>query len=182
MAHPYVLWQESLPCLQAQSQDYGANTRKRVTTQAELWKGNNPAARPVSAPLCRRQHCQSPMKLHPACYSCAFFWPNCQNQTPWGCHEGSTSSSRICAHSPALCSSICICQRTPELAVSPLVPCSLQTWMKVHYLHVTDMKESGDAVANIMLPATSSSMTGLAVGQWWSGKAYPWRVAQTSTC
>ena len=38
---------------------------------------------------------------------------------------------------------------------------------------VTDMKESGDAVANVMLPATSSSMTGLEVGQRWSGEAYP---------
>jgi len=31
-------------------------------------------------------------------------------------------------------------------------------------LHVTDMTESGDAVENVLLPATSSSMTGLVVG------------------
>ncbi len=43
------------------------------------------------------------------------------------------------------------------------------------------VKGSGDAVENVMLPLTSFSMTGLVVGQWWSGEAYPWRDAQTST-
>ncbi len=40
---------------------------------------------------------------------------------------------------------------------------------------------SGEAVENVMLPVTSFSMTGLVVGQWWSGELYPWRDAQTST-
>lgn len=43
---------------------------------------------------------------------------------------------------------------------------------------MTDVKGSGEAVENIMLSVTSSSMTGLAVGQRWSGEAYPWRDAQ----
>ncbi len=42
---------------------------------------------------------------------------------------------------------------------------------------MTDVKGSGEAV----VPVTSFSMTGLVVGQWWSGEAYPWRDAQTST-
>ena len=84
-------------------------------------------------------------------------------------------SSGTCTHSPAPCNSVGICQRTPELAVlftveSMFTISTWQTW------------KSGDAVGNVMLPATSSSMTGLAVGQWWSGEAYPWSVAQTSTC
>uniref|UniRef100_A0AAZ3RBZ6 Tc1-like transposase DDE domain-containing protein n=1 Tax=Oncorhynchus tshawytscha TaxID=74940 RepID=A0AAZ3RBZ6_ONCTS len=34
---------------------------------------------------------------------------------------------------------------------------------------MTDVTESGDAVENVLLPATSTSMTGLAVGQSWCG-------------
>ncbi len=49
------------------------------------------------------------------------------------------------------------------------------------WAHVTDVKGSGEAVENITLPVTSFSMTGLVVGQWWSGEAYPRRDAQTST-
>ncbi len=40
---------------------------------------------------------------------------------------------------------------------------------------MTDVKGSGEAVENVMLPVTLFSMTGLVVGQWWSGEAYPWR-------
>ena len=53
-----------------------------------------------------------PFKWPPAGYWCACFWPNCQKQTPWGWHEGLTTSSGTCAHSPAPCSSIGIRQRT----------------------------------------------------------------------
>ena len=35
-------------------------------------------------------------------------------------------------------------------------------------------------MVNAMQPVTSSSVTGLTAGQWWSGEAYPWRVAQTT--
>ena len=59
---------------------------------------------------------------------------------------GPTSSSGTCAHSPAPCSSIGICQRTPELAGSPLAPRSLHRW------------ESGSQLAHrqtVMPPATS---------------------------
>ena len=70
----------------------------------------------------QEEHRQSPTKWPPAGYRCACFWSNCQKQTPWGWHEGLTSSSGTCAHSPAVCSSIGICQRTPELAGLPLEP------------------------------------------------------------
>ena len=46
---------------------------------------------------------------------------------------------------------------------------------------VIDVKGSGEAKENAMLPATSFSMTGLVVGQWWSVESYPWRDEQTST-
>ena len=39
---------------------------------------------------------------------------------------------------------------------------------------MTDVTESGDAVENVLLPAISSSMTGLAVGQSWCGVAFLW--------
>ncbi len=45
---------------------------------------------------------------------------------------------------------------------------------------MTDVNESGDAVENVMVSANSSSMTGLAVGQGWSGEEYFWRVTQIS--
>jgi hypothetical protein len=44
------------------------------------------------------------------------------------------------------------------------------------------MTESEDAVENVPLPATSSSMTGLAVGQSWCGVAFIWGAAQPSMC
>lgn len=54
-----------------------------------------------------------------------------------------------------------------------------QDWQIRHTEHVT---ESGDAVENVLLPATSSSMTGLAVGQSWCGVAFLWGAAQPSMC
>lgn len=44
-----------------------------------------------------------------------------------------------------------------------------------------DVKESGEDKENVMLSATSFNMTGLVVRQRWSGEAYPWRDAKTST-
>ena len=44
------------------------------------------------------------------------------------------------------------------------------------------MTESGDAVENVLLPATSSSMTGLAVGLSWCGVAFLWGDGQPSMC
>lgn len=41
------------------------------------------------------------------------------------------------------------------------------------------MTEIGDVMVNVILLATSSSMTGLAVGQQWSGEAYP--IPQTAS-
>lgn len=42
--------------------------------------------------------------------------------------------------------------------------------------------DSADTVENIMLPAASSSMTGLVVGQSWYGEAFLWIAAQLSVC
>ena len=100
-------------------------------------KGINPAAGPVSAPLCeeeQEEHCQSSTKWPPAGYRCACFWPNCQKQTLCLWQEGLTSTNGTCAHSPAPCSSIAILQRTPELADPPLAPRSLHKWEQVQTL------------------------------------------------
>lgn len=50
-----------------------------------------------------------------------------------------------------------------------------------HWEHVTITKEAGDVMANIILPAASSTMTTLAVGQRLYGQAYPWKVTETCT-
>ena len=46
--------------------------------------------------------------------------------------RGLMSCSGTCAHSPAACSSIGICERTPEPAGPPWARCSLRRWKQVH--------------------------------------------------
>ena len=58
--------------------------------------------------------------------------PNCQKQTPWGGHEGPTSSSGTSAHSPAPSSWIDHSQRTPGCAGQPPAPRALCRWEQVH--------------------------------------------------
>lgn len=49
--------------------------------------------------------------------------------------------------------------------------------------NVTDVTETGDALENVTLPATSSGMTGLPVGQqWFGGGAFLWKASQLSWC
>ena len=62
--------------------------------------------------------------------------------TPWGWHDGPTSSSGTCAHSPAPCSLTGIHKRTPELTGPSLAPCSLHRWEQSSG---DRCKESGDA-------------------------------------
>lgn len=69
----------------------------------------------------------------------------------WSQHVGPLLTSTV------PCNSIGIDRRTPELAGF--------TCQDAHTEHVTGIQESGDTVANATLPETSSSMTGLAVGQ-----------------
>ncbi len=104
---------------------------------------------------------------------CECLWPNNQKQTSWGWPEGPMSSSGPCDHCPALWSSIGICHWIGRFATCTL--CFSQMRAGSPWAHVTDVKGSGEAVENVMLPVTSFSMTGLVVGQWWSGEAYPWR-------
>ncbi|KAI3355227.1 hypothetical protein L3Q82_018083, partial [Scortum barcoo] len=51
-----------------------------------------------------------------------------------------------------------------DLQQATNVHVSAQTVRNRNRLHEGDVTESGDAVENVLLPATSSSMTGLAVG------------------
>ena len=59
------------------------------------------------------EHFQSPTKWPLAGYWYLCFWPNCQEQTPWGWHEGLTSSG-TCVHNPAPCSLINIRKWRPD--------------------------------------------------------------------
>ena len=165
MTHPFVRLQKG--CLPAQSQEHGLETRGSTITWGEL---DYTAVGPVSAPLCEEEHSKGPTKLPPAGYWYTCFWQNCLKQTQWGWHEG-----------PAPCSSIGIYKRTPEWPGPPLAPHSLHRWEQVHNEHMwrVSKKESAEAVVNVILPVSSSSMASLVVGQWWSGSAYPWRDKQT---
>lgn len=109
-------------------------------------------------------------------------WPKNRKQTSWGWPEGTMSCSWPCAHRPAPWSSTGICKRTPEVATPPLVPCIFHRWKQVSlWAPVIVVKESREDKENAILLATLFSLTGLVVGQWWSGESYPWRDAQTST-
>lgn len=158
-----------LLCLPAQSQAHGVCYTRRDG--------------PLFVPLCEEApvppHCQSPTKWPLAGYWCAWYWPDCQKQTPWVWHEGPMSSSGTCAQSPVLCSSIGICRRTPVLAGPPLALCCLDRWEQVHTDHMWRTWKSLETLW-WTLPVTSSSMIVLVLGQWWSRRAYLWRLSQTS--
>ncbi len=131
--------------------------------------------------MCKEEQdepCQSLTKWPPVGHWCEVLWPNNQKQTSWGWPEGPTSSSWPCAHCPAPWSSIGICHWTPELAGLPLAPCAFHRREQVHPEHVTDVKGSGEAVENVMLPVTSFSMTGF--GGWsvmvWGGMSMEGRT------
>lgn len=86
-----------------------------------------------------------------------------------------------CAYSPTPCRSYIVgylAFDTPGIANSP--PAQMNACS--HRAHVTDVKESGDAVENVMLPATSSSMNKLAVRQQWRRVAFLWGAGQPSMC
>ena len=136
-AHPYMRSQESLLCLKSLEETPG----DPAVAQGELDRAVEGHQSSSRTGICffvwgRTEDCQSPTKWPPAGYKCACFWPNCQKQTPWGWHEGPTTSSGTCAHSPATCISIGLCQRTPELAGPPLAPHSLHRWEPVHTEHM----------------------------------------------
>lgn len=98
--------------------------------------GNNPAAKLLTAPVCKEgqeKECQNSSKWSLEGHFCAWFCQNCQTETPQGWVSVSTSTS--CAHSPETCSLAGIYQKTSELADSSLMQfASLhdpQTWIQV---------------------------------------------------
>lgn len=117
---------------------------------------------------------RAPKNEKKAGYLCACFWPSCQKQILRVWHVGWTSSCGTCAHSPAPCSLIDICKSTLGWQVRHWRPAVFR-WSS-HWANVTGVKESRDAALNVKLPVTSSSMMGLAVSQWRSVEAHPWRI------
>ena len=69
-----------------------------------------------------------------------------RNRSQWRCHQGPTSSQ-------------------PSTVQLEWHPSSLHRWAGSHWAHVTDMKESRDAVVNFTVPVTSN-VNGLVVGKW----------------
>lgn len=115
----YVLSQEGLVCLQDSLKEVPRDETLHNKSWTWLQKGFTPAAEPVSAHLWKEdleEHCQSSTKWPSAFYSCSYFWPKCQKQTPWRWHERPTSFRETCAHKPELSSLTGIHLRTPELA------------------------------------------------------------------
>ena len=186
MAHQNVQSQEGFLCLPAQSQEHGGDARWPAVTQGELDRaveGHQPSSRtcicsfvwggtggalpePYKMTSSRLLVCRFLTKLSETDYM----------RVAWG----PTSSSGTCAHCPAPCSSIGIRQRTLEIARSATGdPFSSKMRAGSHWAHVTGVKESGNAVVNIILPVTSSSMTGLAVGRTDLHVIVPWLLLGT---
>ncbi len=136
-------------------------------------------------PLCKEELdelCQSPPKWPPAGYWCALLTKlsgTDSMRVAWGpdvllwdlCSQ--TSTMQLDWHMP-------VNTRIGRSAIG--APFSSGIRPGLHWAHVSDLKESVNAMENIMLPTTSSSMTFSVVGQWWSGEEYPSRVTQTSIC
>lgn len=76
-----------------------------------------------------------------------------------------------------VCSLIVTCQRTPELQVQHLF--SSHAGVGSQWSH---MKECGDTVANITLPANSSSMTDFSNVLVTTVETCPWSITQTYRC
>ncbi len=122
--------------------------------------------------LCADEHCQSPTKWPPAGHWWECLWPNTQKQTSWGWPEGlrplvgPVFTARHCG---------------ARLAFA----IEHQNWQVRHWHPVLFTDESRFPLStrhvNGSGEAVENSMTGLVLGQWWSGEAYPWRDAQTST-
>ena len=183
MAHPYLWTQEGLLCLPAQSQEHGGDTGD-LSLHKESWTGSqkdiNPAAGLGSA-LCMRKNRRSTARalqnyLQQAA-GAHVFDQTVKNRL----HEGGMK------HRPPLVGPVPNTVTAQHYAARLAFAREHQNWPVCHWCPVlfTDESrftlstcESGDAVVNVMLLITSSSMTRLVVGQWWSGEANPWRFAQ----
>ena len=106
----------------------------------------------------KEEHCQSSTTWPPADHWCTCFYLNCQKETPRGCHEGLTSTTRPCAHS----------EHRAAWLTSAIVH---QNWHIPHWCPGLFTERAG----SLTLPV-------LGVGQWWSGEAFPWGAARSSTC
>ena len=182
MAHSYVRSQEGLLCLPAQTQEHGGDTRRPAVTWGELDRaveGHQPSSRTSICFFMRGGTggaLPEPYKMTSSRILVSY--QNCQKQTR---HEGPTTSSGLCAHSPALCHSIAVCQRAPELAgLQTGAPFSSQMWASSHWAHVTGVKESGEAVVNIVLPCNIVQHDWFGAGSVMVWEAYPWRVEGSS--
>ena len=161
MAHPYRPPQEGLRCLQTQSQARGGDTRRRAITRGEL-------NRAIEA-----QHPISRTGIY------CFVRGGTGGALPEP-YKMTSSGLLVCMMSSQP-STVQLDWHLPDNTGIGMFtiggPFSSQLRAGSQLAHVTYMKEYRDVVAIVLLPATSSIITGLAVCHWWSGEAYPWRVA-----
>uniref|UniRef100_A0AAY5KHY5 Transposase Tc1-like domain-containing protein n=1 Tax=Esox lucius TaxID=8010 RepID=A0AAY5KHY5_ESOLU len=166
MAHPYVPLQEGLLYLTVQSQEHAGDTRRRAVTQGELNRaveGHQPSSRTSICSIVR-EGTVTARALHNVLQRATgvhFSDQTVRNRL----HEGG-----IRARHPL----VGLVLTAQHCAVWLAFSREQQNWQvchwcpvllteQVHTEHTIDLKES--AMVNVMLPATSSSMTCLAVGQ-----------------
>ena len=136
---------------------------------AWLEKGINPAEGLVSAPLLEVEqwdHCQNPTEMTSSCLLvCTFLSKLLETDSmrvAWG---PDILYWDLCSQ-PSTLQLNCYSRENTKIGRSTTGPTFSHRW-----------EQAEDTMVN-MLPVTSSNMTILAVVQWWSGEAYPWRVTQ----
>ncbi len=175
LVHPYVPSQGSLMCLPTRSHDHWGDTWRRAITWGELdmtvertgMEGLDAGL--LSDPLCMKEqeeHCQSPPKMASSRLLVCTSDQTVRNRL----HEGGMRA----AWGPDvllwdLCSQTSTMQLDWHMPVNTrigrsAIGFSFSSGIRAgsHWAHMTDLKESVNAMENIVLPTTSSSMT-----FWW---------------
>lgn len=99
MAYSYVLLQEGFLCVAPQLQECGRGTKSSAVARGEQDRDveGHQFSHKISI-FCVSRKGSYTARVPPAGNSCAYFWPNCQKQTPWGLHKFATPLSGTWGH------------------------------------------------------------------------------------